>query len=143
VISELSTVYDAAGLPTSATDATTGESVTYTHDAVGNLTKIDSSIAANDWAHVYDAYSRLTCSKQSTSCNAGTTRVQLNLDALDRAVTRTYNGTTTAYTYQGASELVAISITGATTSLFSYTAGGSPHAQQVAGTTSFQLRDPR
>jgi len=64
VVSNWTTTYDTAGLPTTATNAVGGETVTYTHDQVGSLTKADSSIGANDWAYTYDAFSRLTCSKQ-------------------------------------------------------------------------------
>lgn len=73
--SNLSTTYDGSGLPTAATDATTGESISYTHDKIGDLTLVDSSIAANDWSYSYDAYGRMTCAKQATTCTSGATRV--------------------------------------------------------------------
>jgi YD repeat-containing protein len=57
-------------VPTSATDAATGESVTYTHDAIGNLIGINSSMAANDWTYAFDAFSRLTCAVQGSTCLA-------------------------------------------------------------------------
>jgi len=104
VVKNLSTTYDAAGLPTSATDAATGETLTYTHDPIGNLTQVDSSIAANDWTYGYDPYSRLTCAVQGTSCASGSTRVLFTMDAIDRALTRTKGSSTTSLTYQGIAE---------------------------------------
>ena len=69
--------------------------MSFTHDAIGDLTLTDSSIATKDWAYTYDAFGRLTCAKQATTCTSGTTRVQFAYDALDRAATRTNNSVTT------------------------------------------------
>jgi RHS repeat-associated protein len=121
--------------------AATGETITYTTDGIGDLTLTDSSIATNDWAQTYDAYGRLTCSKQATSCSSGTTRVLLTLDALDRALNRSYNGTTTAYTYSGLSEQVAKAVGSATTT-YAFTPGGSPLGEATAGTAKLYLADP-
>lgn len=44
LVSDLSTAYNSRGLPTTASDAVTGESITYTHDAMGNLTLTNSSV---------------------------------------------------------------------------------------------------
>jgi RHS repeat-associated protein len=142
VVKNLSTTYDAAGLPTSATDAATGESLTYTHDQVGNLTQIDSSVATNDWTSTFDAFSRLTCSVQGTSCASGSTRVLFALDALDRARTRSKGSVTKTLTYQGISEQVAETVEGSTTTTYASTAGGAPLAEKTGSTTSFYLRDP-
>lgn len=142
VTTNLSTNYDAAGLPTTASDSATGETVTYTHDNVGNLTKLDSSISTKDWAYTYDAYSRLTCAKQATGCASGTQRVLFALDPFDRAFTRTKGSSTTAYTYQGIGELAAKTQVGAgTPTYYAYTSGGSPLAQKSGSNAYFFLRD--
>jgi RHS repeat-associated protein len=141
LVRNLTTTYDAAGLPTSATDAATGESVTYAHDAIGDLTGIDSSIAANDWTYAYDPYARLTCAVQGTSCASGSSRVLFTLDALDRALTRTKGSTTTSFTYQGIAESVAKTVNGSTTTTYAYSGGGAPLAESTAGAASFYLRD--
>jgi YD repeat-containing protein len=101
VVRNLTTTYDAAGLPTSATDAATGETLTYAHDQIGNLTGIDSSAGTNDWTYDYDPYSRLTCAVQGSSCASGSSRVLFTMDALDRALTRTKGSSVTSLTYRG------------------------------------------
>jgi len=143
VVSNWTTVYDTAGLPTSATNAVGGETVTYTHDAVGSLTKADSTTAANDWAYAYDAFSRLTCAKQATTCTSGTTRVLSTLDAFHRVYQRTYNGAVTDYTYQGVGELPVKTQVGAgTPTTYALTPGGAPLAEKTGSNTYFSLRDP-
>ncbi len=48
----LTTTYDVAGLPTSSSDGTV-----YTHDALGELTKIDrTGGTTNDWNYTYDTW---------------------------------------------------------------------------------------
>ncbi len=142
VITNVTTAYNAQGLPTAASDSVTGESITYTHDQIGNLTKADSSVAANDWAFTYDSFSRVTCAKQATTCGTSPS-VQFTYDAFDRAVTRAYNGSTTTYTYQGTSEAIAKAVTGSTTTSYAYTAGGEPMAEKTgAAAPTFHLRDP-
>lgn len=142
VVKNLSTTYDAAGLPTSATDAATGETTTYAHDAVGNLTGIDSSIAANDWTYAFDAFSRTTCAVQGTSCASGSTRVLFTLDALDRARTRSKGSTTKTLTYRGIGEQLAKTVQGSTTTTYVSTIAGAPLAEKTGSTSSFYLRDP-
>jgi len=143
VVSNWTTVYDGAGLPTSATNAVGAETVTYTHDQVGSLTKADSTVAANDWAWTYDAFSRLTCAKQATTCTSGTTRVLTTLDAFDRTYQRTYNGAVTDYTYQGVGELPVKTQVGAgTPTTYALTPGGQPLAEKTGANTYFSLRDP-
>ena len=142
VISNVATSYNSRGLPTSASDSVTGESVTYTHDAIGDLTLSDSSIATKDWAYAYDAFGRLSCAKQATTCTSGTTRVQFAYDAMDRAATRTNNSVTTTYTYQGTSETIAKAVGSATTT-YAYGAGAQPIAEKTgAAAPLFHLRDP-
>jgi RHS repeat-associated protein len=142
VVKNLTTTYDAAGLPTSATDAATGESVTYTHDAIGNLTGIDSSVATNDWTYAFDAYSRTTCAVQGSTCASGSTRVLFSLDALDRATTRTKGSATTSLTYRGIGESLAKTVNGATTTMYASTPTGAPLAEKTSSISSFYLRDP-
>jgi RHS repeat-associated protein len=142
VVKNLSTTYDAAGLPTSATDAATGETVTYAHDQVGNLTGIDSSIAANDWTSTFDPYSRLTCAVQGTSCASGSSRVLFTMDALDRALTRTKGSSVTSLTYSGIAESLAKKVVGSTTTTYASTGTGAPLAEKTGTTASFYLRDP-
>ena len=144
MVSNVTTGYNSQGLPTTATDAVTGEAVTYSHDQVGNLTQANSTINANDWAYGWDAYSRMTCAKAAaTACTSGATRVQFAYDAFDRAATRTYNSATTTYTYQGTSEVITKAISGATTTLYAYGAGGQPMAEKTgAAAATFHLRDP-
>ena len=61
VVSNLSTNYDSSGLPSTASDSATGETMTYSFDGAEELTTVDSSSNANDWGYAYDAYGRLTC----------------------------------------------------------------------------------
>jgi RHS repeat-associated protein len=141
VVKNLSTTYDAAGLPTSATDAVTGESITYQHDQIGNLVQVDSTVAANDWTYTFDAFSRLTCAVQGSSCASGSTRVLFTMDAIDRALTRTKGSSVTSLTYQGIAESLVKKVVGATTTTYSYTGGGTPLAEKTGSTASFYLRD--
>jgi len=141
VVSDLTTTYDSAGYPTTATDATTGESISYTHDNIGDLTKIDSSINSNDWAFTFDAYSRTTCAQQATTCTSGT-RVLPTYDALDRMVSRVYGSATTNYTYQGLSETLAKAVTGSTTTTYAHTGSGGPLGEKTGSTVSYDLLDP-
>jgi len=143
VVKSLTTAYDAAGLPTSATDAATGETVTYAHDSIGNLTGIDSSIAANDWTFAYDAYSRTTCAVQGSSCASGSNRVLFSLDALDRATTRVKGSSTTSLTYRGIGESLAKTVNGAATTTYVPSGSGAPLAEKTGSVASFYLADPR
>jgi RHS repeat-associated protein len=140
VVRNLTTTYDAAGLPTSATDAATGETVSYAHDQIGNLTGIDSSVPANDWTHAYDPYSRLTCAVQGSDCSSGSTRVLFTMDAIDRALTRTKGSDVTSLTYRGIAETVAKKVEGSATTTYAHT-GGAPLAEKTGTNTSFYLRD--
>ena len=142
VVKNLTTTYDPAGLPMSATDSATGETATYAHDAIGNLTGIDSSIAANDWTFAYDAYSRTTCAVQGTSCASGSSRVLFTLDALDRAMTRVKGSSTTSLTYQGMGENLAKTVNGATTTAYLSTGSAGPLAEKTGSVSSFYLSDP-
>jgi RHS repeat-associated protein len=141
VVRNLTTTYDAAGLPTSASDSATGETITYAHDAIGDLNGIDSSIASNDWTYVSDAYARLTCAVQGTSCASGNTRVLFTMDPLDRALTRTKGSSVTSFTYQGVAESLAKTVNGATTTTYVYTGAGAALAEKTGSTASFYLRD--
>jgi YD repeat-containing protein len=141
VVRNLTTTYDAAGLPTSASDTATGESLTYAHDGVGNLTGIDSSVGTNDWTYAYDPYSRLTCAVQGSSCASGSSRVLYTMDALDRALTRAKGSDVTSLTYQGIGETLAKTVNGSTTTTYAYTGGGAPLAEKTGSTASFYLRD--
>jgi RHS repeat-associated protein len=141
VNSNLTTTYDASGLATSAADSVTGESITYTHDLVGDLTKTDSSIAANDWAYGFDAYGRMSCAKQATSCTSGTTRVLPLYDALDRTISSSYNGTTTTNAYRGVGETLSRQQVASTITAYASSPSGTPIAEK-ASTPYFYLRDP-
>ncbi len=141
VVADMSTTYNTQGLPTTASDAVTGETVDYTHDAIGNLTLTNSSIGTNDWAQTWDVYGRMTCARQAITCDAGGSQILFTHDALDRARTRVQSGTTTTYTYRGISEQLVQTV-GATTTSFASTASGHPMAQKV-GTAdpSYHLLD--
>ena len=141
VTSNLTTTYDTAGYPVSATNATTGESITYTSDKIGDLTKVDSSINANDWAYTFDAFGRMTCAQQATTCTSGT-RVLPTYDALDRMISRVYGSATTTYTLRGISETVAKAVTGSTTTTYASSGSGGPLAEKTGSTASFDLLNP-
>jgi RHS repeat-associated protein len=142
VVSNETTVYNAQGVPASTSNATTGETATLTHDKIGNLTGVDSSVGTKDWSYSYDPYSRTTCAKQATTCT-GTTAVTFSYDALDRAFARSYNSATTSYTYSGITETLAKTQVGAgTPTTYVHTASGAPMAEKTGSTVSFHLRDP-
>jgi RHS repeat-associated protein len=137
------TTYNAASLPTTATNAVGGEVITYGYDAAGiTLTAADSSINANDWAYTYDAFSRLSCAQPAvTTCaSSGTARITYVPDAFSRTHTRTNAGTTATLSYRGIGEQLAKTVAGSTTT-YALTAGGSPFAQKVGNTKSYFLRD--
>ncbi len=111
------TSYDAAGLPTTSSDNTT-----YTHDAIGELTKIDRSPGtSNDWNFAYNAWGVVT----SGAHVADTPDVSYTTDALDRVLSRTASATTTTYTYRGTGEEAAKAQVGAATPLFYAFSGNS------------------
>lgn len=94
--SPVTTTYDLAGLPTTSTDGTT-----YTHDAIGDLTKIDKTGGtANDWNLVYSSWGVLKTAAHKTT---GTPDVAYTADAVDRVLSRVA-GSTTTYTYRGTGE---------------------------------------
>src|SRR5918996_4989860 len=109
---------------------------------IGNLTEIDSSVAANDWAYEFDAYSRLACALQGSSCASGSTRVLFTLDALDRATTRVKGSSTTSLAYRGIGESLVKTVNGSTTTTYVSTASGTPLGEKTGSTSSFYLRDP-
>jgi hypothetical protein len=65
------------------------------------------------------------------TCTSGAASVLFTFDALDRALTRDYDGTTTAYTYSGIFEQLAQTVAGTTATTFASTPGGHPTAQKV------------
>jgi RHS repeat-associated protein len=130
--SPVTTAYDGAGLPISSSDGTT-----YTHDGIGELTKIDKTGGTtNDWNMVYDAWGN---TKSAAHDPNGTPDVTYTLDALDRMLSRTAGGTSTSYTYRGTGEDAAKIQVGASTPVYyDFTASG-PLAQRT-GTDSTTLR---
>lgn len=127
----VTTDYDAAGLPTSSSDGTT-----YTHDAVGELTKIDRSPSdSNDWNYAYNSWGVVT----SAAHVAGTPDVSYTTDALDRVLSRTASGTTTSYTYRGTGEEAAKTQVGAATPVLYAFSPGGPLAMRT-GTDATTLR---
>ncbi len=133
----VTTSYDAAGYPTTATDATT-----YTLDKIGDLLKVDKSGTFGDETYGYDAYARLVCAKMATTTTCANTAspVTWSLDTLDRAVTRTALSGTTTYFYRGMSQDPVKTVAGSTTT--TYAMGlANPVAQKVGTTTRFYLSD--
>jgi RHS repeat-associated protein len=129
----VTTTYNAAGVPTSSSDNTS-----YTHDAIGELTKIDrTGGTANDWNFKYDSWGNLKSAARKTT---GTPDVSFIVDALDRMLSRTAGTTAATYTYQGMGETLAKSVVGATTTTYASTPGG-PLAQRIGATTRYYLRD--
>jgi RHS repeat-associated protein len=127
----VTTTYDLAGLPTSSSDNTS-----YTHDAVGELTKIDKSGGtANDWNLVYSSWGVVKSAAHKTT---GTPEVAYTTDALDRVIARVA-GSTTTYTYRGAGEDAAKAQVGAATPVFYAFTPGGPLAQRT-GTDVTTLR---
>jgi len=125
------TTYDAAGLPTSSSDNTS-----YTHDAIGELTKIDKpGGTANDWNLVYSSWGVLKTAAHKTT---GTPDVAYTSDALDRVLSRVA-GSTTAYTYRGTGEDAAKAQVGAATPVFYAFSPGGPLARRT-GTDAATLR---
>jgi RHS repeat-associated protein len=142
VVSDLSTSYDARGLPVSASDAQTGESIDYDHDEIGSLLQIDSSIGAHDAAYAYDPYARMTCAEPGATQCAGAGSVAYALDAFDRALSRTDGAGTTSYAYRGTGEQLATSTSGQTTTAYAYGTAGAPLAQKVGSAdASYTLVD--
>jgi len=129
----VTTTYNAAGLPTTSSDNTS-----YTHDAIGELTKIDrTGGTANDWNFKYDSWGNLKSAARKTT---GTPDVSFIVDALDRTLSRTAGTTVAAYTYQGMGGTLAKSVVGATTTTYASTPDG-PLAQRISATTRYYLRD--
>jgi RHS repeat-associated protein len=127
----VTTSYDLAGLPTSSSDNTS-----YTHDAIGELTKIDKpGGTANDWNLVYSSWGALKTAAHKTT---GTPDVAYTSDALDRVLSRVA-GSTTSYTYSGTGEEAAKAQVGATTPAFYAFTSGGPLAQRT-GTDATTLR---
>jgi YD repeat-containing protein len=116
----------------------TGESITYTHDAIGGLTKVDSSISANDWAYTYDAYGRMSCAKQATGCSSGTRTLPV-YDALDRTVSSTYGSTTTTNAFRGITETLSRRAVGSAVTTYVASASGTPLAEKATN-AYFYLR---
>ena len=127
----VTTIYDTAGVPVSSSDGTV-----YLHDAVGNLTAIDRTGVTNDWFFTYSPWNQLTKAERVP----GTSDVTYTLDALDRMLSRTSSGATADYAYQGASEVLAKSVVGGTTTSYAHTPGG-PLAQKIGSTSRYYLRD--
>jgi YD repeat-containing protein len=147
VTKNLTTTYGVGGLPTSATDAATGESITYTHDEIGDLTLVDSSIGTNDWSYTYDAWGRTTCAKQAPTCASGSGQVSWKLDAFDRTFTRSATAgsktTVTTPTYRGIGEQLAKLVEVSTTTLELASPSGIPMGEKVgSGSPRFFLADP-
>jgi RHS repeat-associated protein len=142
VIADLSTSYDAQGLPVSASDAQTGESIDYDHDEIGSLLQIDSSVGAHDASYAYDPYARMTCAEPGATICAGAGSVTYALDAFDRALTRTDGAGTTSYAYRGTGEQLATSTSGGMTTAYAYGTAGAPLAQKVGSAdASYALVD--
>ncbi|MGH3118937.1 MAG: RHS repeat-associated core domain-containing protein, partial [Gaiellales bacterium] len=132
----VTTSYDLAGLPTSSSDNTS-----YTHDAIGELTKIDKTGGtANDWNLVYSSWGVLKTAAHKTT---GTPDVSYTADALDRVLSRVA-GSTTAYTYRGTGEEAAKAQVGAATPVYYAFTPGGPLAQRTGpdgATLRYYLRD--
>jgi RHS repeat-associated protein len=127
----VTTTYDLAGLPTSSSDNTS-----YTHDAIGELTKIDKQGGtANDWNLVYSSWAVLKTAAHKTT---GTPDVAYTTDALDRVLSRVASSTT-SYTYQGTGEEAAKTQVGAATPVFYAFLPGEPLAMRT-GTDPATLR---
>jgi RHS repeat-associated protein len=145
VTANWTTSYDGAGLPTSIKNTLNGsvtETITPAHDAIGELTKLDSTTNANDWAYAYDAYGRMSCAKAaSTACTSGATRTLPLYDALDRTVRSTYNAVTTTNTYRGITETLTRQQVGTAITAYANTASGTPIAEKATN-AYFYLRDP-
>jgi RHS repeat-associated protein len=141
VLSDLTTTYDDAGMPTTATDAVTTQVTNYTHDAIGDLKVIDNTTDnSKDAAYGFDVYGRLVCAQMAaTTCSAGVT---FALDALGRQFSRTLSGTTTTTIDQGLSENPSKTQVGAgTPTTYAYTALGAPLGQKSGSTVGYFLRD--
>jgi RHS repeat-associated protein len=133
----VTTSYDAAGYPTTATDSTT-----YTSDKIGDLLKVDRSGTSADEVFGYDAYARLVCAKMATTttCANTTSPITLTLDAMDRTVNRTFGSSSTNDFYRGLSQDPVKTVAGTTTSLYEMGLD-APMAQKVGSTTRWYLTD--
>ncbi len=130
------TTYNGAGDPVSDTDGND-----YTTDGVGNLVAMENtSDPSKNWTYDYDPFSRLVCAENDTSCS-GSGAITFALDALDRAVSRTKDSTTTTYRYRGVGEVPAKTTTGGTSTRYANTLAGEPIAQRTGSTTRFFLKD--
>jgi RHS repeat-associated protein len=130
------TYQDGSGFPASSSDGTT-----YTTDDAGNLTQIDRTGTSSDWTYGFDAFNRMTCARQGTDCTTASGKITFAPDALDRAYTRTKGSAVTTYTYQGAGETPAKTVTGSTTVTYANATDGSPIAQKTGSVTRFLLSD--
>lgn len=119
---EHTTIYDGAGRPSHSTT----DSTTYSHDATGNLTGIDT--ATVDRTFSYDGFNRMT------GASKGTTTSSFDHDALDRTISATSGGVATAYHHVGRDERIALAA-GSSTTTYAYV-GDTPVAQKVDGVTS-------
>lgn len=127
----VTTSYDLAGLPTTSSDNTT-----YTHDAIGELTKIDKpGGTANDWNLVYSSWGVVKSAAHKTT---GTPDVAYTTDALDRVLSRVA-GSTTTYTYKETGEDAAKTQVGTATPVFYAFSPGGPLARRT-GTDPATLR---
>ena len=126
------TTYNGAGDPVSDTDGND-----FTTDGVGNLVAMENtSDPSKNWTYDYDPFSRLVCAENDTSCS-GSGAITFALDALDRAVSRTKDSTTTTYRYRGVGEVPAKTTTGGTSTRYANTLAGEPIAQRTGSTTRF------
>ena len=141
--SNVTTSFDASGLPTSSSNSVGGETVTYTHDNIGDLTVANSSTNANDWAYSFDAYARMSCAKSAaTACTSGTTMQTSVYDALDRTISTTLNSATTSNTFRGVTDALTRRV-GTVTTAYAVSAQGTPIAEKGSSTNPFfYLRDP-
>jgi RHS repeat-associated protein len=132
----VTTTYDLAGLPTSSSDNTS-----YTHDAIGELTKIDKpGGTANDWNLVYSSWGVVKTAAHKTT---GTPDISYTTDALDRVLSRVA-ASTTSYTYRGTGEEAAKAQVGAATPVFYAFTPGGPLAQRTgidAATLRYFVKD--
>lgn len=137
----LASTYDAAGLPIDAGDAVSGEHVDFPHDAVGNLTGVDSSVAANDWTYTYDALFPDDMRRAGHLLRLGGHPGPVRPRRARPGEDPTKGSTTTTFTYRGMGEQIA-KTTGSTTTTYVSIPGGEPLAEKTGSTASFYLRDP-
>ncbi len=107
--------------------------VTYTYDAVGNLTRRNQD--GKNWTWAYDARDRV-----STVTNPLGKATGYGYDLADRVTTETLpSGRTTSYSYTPAGELAATTDPGGLTSTYSYDPLGNLTQVQLPGSGTYDF----